>query len=62
MRCLCSIWEKPIMVREVVVKIMVPFWVLLQYGTYYLGYPKRDHNFDNYPYESMTSDMVILKF
>ena len=47
MRCLCSIWEKPIMVRGVVVKIMVPFWVLLQYGTYYLGYPKRDHNFDN---------------
>ena len=27
----------------VVVKIMVPF-------SYYLGYPKRDHNFDNYPY------------
>ena len=26
----------------------------LQYSTYYLGYPKRDHNCDNYPYiESM---------
>ena len=23
---------------------------LLSYGTYYFGYPKRDHNFDNYPY------------
>ena len=22
---------------------------LLQYGTYYLGYPKRDFNFENYP-------------
>ena len=22
--------------------------VLLEYGTYYLGYPKRGHNFDNY--------------
>ena len=23
---------------------------LLKYGTYYLGYPKRYLNFDNYPY------------
>ena len=22
---------------------------LLYYGTYYLGYPKRHHNFDNHP-------------
>ena len=36
--------------RWVVVKIMVPFWVpFFFYGTYYLGYPKRGHNFDNYP-------------
>ena len=34
----------------VVVKIMVHFWVLIIYGTYDLGYPKRDHNFDTYPY------------
>ena len=27
------------------------FGSLLKYGTYYLGYPKRDPNFDNYPYE-----------
>ena len=34
----------------VVVKIMVPFWVpKREYGTYYLGYPKRGPNFDNYP-------------
>ena len=26
------------------------FGSLLQYGTYYLGYPKRDSDFDNYPY------------
>ena len=32
----------------VVVKIKVPFGSLIQYGTYYLGYPKRDPNFDNY--------------
>ena len=34
----------------VVVKIMVHFWVPIMYGTYDLGYPKRDHNFDTYPY------------
>ena len=34
----------------VVVKIMVHFWVPIIYGTYDLGYPKRDHNFDTYPY------------
>ena len=33
---------------RVVVKIMVPFWVpLKKYGTYYLGYQKKDPNFDN---------------
>ena len=26
-----------------------PFGSLLQYGTHCLGYPKRDHNFDNHP-------------
>ena len=36
---------------RVVVKIRVPFWVLLCYGTFYLGYPKRDPNFDNHPRE-----------
>ena len=34
----------------VVVKIMLPFGSLLEYGTYYLGYPNKDHNFDNHPY------------
>ena len=29
---------------------MVPFWVF--YGTSYLGYPRRDLKFDNYPYKS----------
>ena len=24
---------------------------LVLYGTYYLGYPKRDLNFDNHPYK-----------
>ena len=33
-----------------VFKIGVPFWVPIECGTYYLGYPKRDHNFDNHPY------------
>ena len=27
------------------------FGSLLLYGTYYLGYPTRDPNFDNHPYE-----------
>ena len=36
---------------RVVVKTIVPFWVpIVKYGTYYLGYPKRGLNFDNYPY------------
>ena len=29
---------------------MVPFGSLLYYGTYYLGYLKRDPNFENYPH------------
>ena len=38
-----------------IVKIMVPFWVPiiirgLIRGLPNLGDPKRDHNFDNYPY------------
>ena len=33
----------------VIVKIMVPFWVLILYcRTQYVGYPKRGHNFDNF--------------
>ena len=28
---------------------MVPFGSLIQYSTDYLGYPKRDPYFDNYP-------------
>ena len=41
----------------VVVKIMVPFWVpniiwhLLFRVPKYLGYPKKDPYFDNYPHE-----------
>ena len=42
-------------VAWVVVKIMVPFWVPITYGTYYLGYPNRDHNFDNYPYRGLNN-------
>ena len=37
--------------KWVVIKIMVPFGFFLYNGTY-LGYPKRNHNFDNYPNES----------
>ena len=37
----------------VVGKIMVPLGSRLLYGTYYLRYPKRDHNFDNYPSRDM---------
>ena len=33
----------------VVIKITVPFWVPYIIRTYYIGYPKRDHNFDNHP-------------
>ena len=29
------------------------------YGTHYLGYPKRDHNFDNHPYRDYYKDPVI---
>ena len=35
----------------VVVKIMVPFWIhIIIRHLIYLGYPTRDHNFDNHPY------------
>ena len=27
---------------------------LIKYGTYYLGYPRRDHNFDNHPNMSVS--------
>ena len=42
-------------VTWVVVEIMVLFWVpniyiYIYYGTYYIGYPKSDLNFDNYPH------------
>ena len=33
-----------------VVKIMVPFWVLIATRHLYLGDPKRDHNVENHPY------------
>ena len=32
-------------------KLWSLFGSLLEYGTYYLGYSERDHNFDNYPNE-----------
>ena len=31
-------------------KLWSAFGSLIYYGTYYLGYPKRDPNFDNYPF------------
>ena len=31
-------------------KLWSLFGSLLQYGTYHLGYPKRDRNFDKHPY------------
>ena len=31
---------------------MVPLGFLIYYGTYYLKYPKRNHNFDNHPYNN----------
>ena len=31
-------------------KLWSLFGSLLEYGTYYLGYPKRDQIFDNHPY------------
>ena len=43
---------------------MVPFWVPIiirhllfrrSHGTYYSGYPKRDLNFDNYPFRVQAS-------
>ena len=34
----------------VVVKIMVPFWVPIIIRHLLFRYPKRDLNFDNYPY------------
>ena len=35
----------------VVVKIMVPFWVPIILGAVLYLDPKRDHDFDNHPYE-----------
>ena len=40
-------------------KLWSLFASLLQYGTYYLGYPKRHLNFDNYP--CSTSEVFISK-
>ena len=35
-----------------VVKMMVPFWIpIIIRHTYYVGYPKRDHNFDDHSSE-----------
>ena len=39
----------------VVVKTMIPFWVL-NYNTAPKGYPKRDHKFDNHPHRGNTVD------
>ena len=41
---------------RVVVKIMVPFWlpIIIRHLIYiyiYIGYPRRDHNFDSRPHE-----------
>ena len=33
----------------VVVKMMVPFWIPIIIRHLILGYPKRDHKFDNHP-------------
>ena len=33
----------------VVVKVLVPFWILIIVRHLYLGYSKRDQNFDNHP-------------
>ena len=39
---------------RVVVKLRSLFGSLIEYGTYYLGYPKVDPNFDNYPFTRLT--------
>ena len=39
-------------------KLWSLFGSLLLYGTYYLGYPKRDHNFDNYPVRVLITQLV----
>ena len=39
---------------------MVPFWVPIIIRHLYLGYPKRDPNFDNHPYIAKTSDQRLL--
>ena len=51
----------------VVVKIRVPVWVpiimrhlLYIYIYIYLGYPKRDHNFDNHLYLLTTPVRVLM--
>ena len=33
---------------------MIPFWVLNIVRHLFLGYPKRDHNFDNHPIKTPT--------
>ena len=46
----------------VVVNIRVPFWVPIKVRHLYLGYPKRDLNFDNYPYAlSWSRALRVLK-
>ena len=42
-----------------VVKSMVPFWVLSIIRHYYLGDPEGDHNFDNHPYETARAAPVL---
>ena len=41
-------------------KLWSLFGSLIYYGTYYLGYPKRDPNFDNYPYAQASSTYRCL--
>ena len=34
----------------------------VEYGTYYFGYPKRDHNFDNHPHDlaQLLESQIVL--
>ena len=45
-------------------KLWSLFGSLKKYGTYYLGYPKRDHNFDNHPsiYIYIYTDIIYTHY
>ena len=43
----------------VVVKIRVPLWVRNIIRHFYLGYPKRDPNFDNHPYVAVGDAALV---